>query len=74
MKQIPIFQDFLAPGKPIYRIAVPGGKPQPVASIENLRSIAPTDYRLIGLAPGDLPIVTARVPAVNIYSVDLKER
>ncbi len=68
------FQDFLASGKPIYRIAVPGGKPQPVASIQNLRSIAPTDYRLIGLAPGDLPIVTARVPAVNIYSVNLKER
>ncbi len=68
------FQDFLAPGKPIYRIAIPGGKPEPVATIENLRSIAPTDYRLIGLAPGDLPIVTARVPAVNIYSVNLNER
>ena len=68
------FQDFLEPGKPIYRIAVPGGKPEPVATIENLRPIAATDYRLIGLAPGDLPVVTATTPAANLYSVDLNER
>ena len=49
------FQDFLAAGKPIYRIDVPAGKPQLVATIDNLRPIAATDYRLIGLAPGDLP-------------------
>lgn len=68
------FQDFLEAGKPIYRIAVPAGKPEPVATIENLRPIAATDYRLIGLAPGDLPIVTATTPAANLYSVDLNER
>jgi Tol biopolymer transport system component/DNA-binding winged helix-turn-helix (wHTH) protein len=68
------FQDFLAAGKPIYRIAVPAGKPQQVATIDNLRPIAATDYRLIGLAPGDLPVVTARAPAVNFYEVDLNER
>lgn len=68
------FQDFLAVGKPIYRIVVPAGKPQPVATIDNLRLIAATDYRLIGLAPGDLPVVTARTPAVNLYEVDLNER
>jgi Tol biopolymer transport system component/DNA-binding winged helix-turn-helix (wHTH) protein len=68
------FQDFLAVGKPIYRVAVPAGKPQPVATIDNLRPIAATDYRLIGLAPGDLPVVTARTPAVNLYEVDLNER
>jgi Tol biopolymer transport system component/DNA-binding winged helix-turn-helix (wHTH) protein len=68
------FQDFLEPSKPIYRVAVPAGKPEPVATIENLRPIAATDYRLIGLAPGDLPIVTARTPAVNLYEIDLNER
>ena len=68
------FQDFLAAGKPIYRVAVPAGKPQQVATIDNLRPIAATDYRLIGLAPGDLPVVTARAPAVNLYEVDLNER
>jgi Tol biopolymer transport system component/DNA-binding winged helix-turn-helix (wHTH) protein len=68
------FQDFLEPGKPIYRVAVPAGKPEQVASIEDLRPIAATDYRLIGLAPGDLPMVTATTPEVNLYEVDLNER
>jgi Tol biopolymer transport system component len=68
------FQDFLEAGKPIYRIAVPAGTPEAVATIENLRPVAATDYRLIGLAPGDLPVVTARTPVVNLYAVDLNER
>jgi hypothetical protein len=33
-----------------------------------------TEYRLIGLAPGDLPVVSARTSTVNLYSVDLNER
>jgi Tol biopolymer transport system component/DNA-binding winged helix-turn-helix (wHTH) protein len=68
------FQDFLEPGKPIYRIAVPNGKPELVATIQSLLPISAIDYRLIGLAPGDLPIVTARTPDVNLYSVDLNQR
>jgi Tol biopolymer transport system component len=68
------FQDFLEPGKPIYRVAIPGGKREPVATIQSLLPISAIDYRLIGLAPGDLPIVTARTPDVNLYSVDLNER
>jgi Tol biopolymer transport system component len=67
------FQDFLESGKPIYRIEVPSGKAEKVAAIDDLRPIAATDYRLIGLAPGDLPIVTARTPAVNLYEVDLNQ-
>jgi hypothetical protein len=67
-------QDFLEPGKPVYRITVPGGKPEQVATIDDLRPIAATDYRLIGLAPGDLPVITATTPAVNLYQVDLNER
>jgi Tol biopolymer transport system component/DNA-binding winged helix-turn-helix (wHTH) protein len=68
------FQDFLETGKPIYRIAVPAGKPEQVATLANLRPIAATDYRLIGLAPGDLPVVSARSSTVNFYSIDLNER
>jgi Tol biopolymer transport system component len=68
------FQDFLEPGKPIYRISVPDGQAESVATIDNLRPIAATDYRLIGLGPGDLPIVSARTSTVNLYSVDLNER
>ncbi len=68
------FQDFLEAGKPIYRISVPSGKPEAVATIESLHPVTATDYRLIGLAPGDLPIVTARTPVVNLYAVDLNEK
>jgi Tol biopolymer transport system component/DNA-binding winged helix-turn-helix (wHTH) protein len=68
------FQDFLEDGKPIYRIGVPAGSPELVATIDNLRPIAATDYRLISLAPSDLPVVSARTSTVNLYSVDLNER
>lgn len=68
------FQDFLEEGKPIYRITVPGGQLEQVATIGSLRPIAATDYRLIGLAPGDLPIVSAHTSTVNLYSVDLDQR
>jgi Tol biopolymer transport system component/DNA-binding winged helix-turn-helix (wHTH) protein len=68
------FQDFLEAGKPIYRIAVPAGSPELVATMDNLRPIAVTDYRLISLAPSDLPVVSARTSTVNLYAVDLNER
>lgn len=68
------FQDYLEEGKPIYRIAVPAGPAESVATIGNLRPIAATDFRLIGLAPGDLPVVSAHTSTVNLYSVDLNER
>jgi hypothetical protein len=44
------------------------------AAIDNLRPNAAIGLRLIGLAPGDLPVVTARTPAVNVYAFDLNER
>jgi DNA-binding winged helix-turn-helix (wHTH) protein len=37
-------------------------------------NIAATDYRLIGLAPGDLPNVTARTPTANLYEIDVNDR
>ncbi len=68
------FQNYLEEGKPIYRIAVPSGPAEPVATIANLRPVAATDFRLIGLAPGDLTVVSAHTSTVNLYSVDLNER
>lgn len=68
------FQDFLESGKPIYRISVAGGQVEQVATIGNLLPVAASDYRLIGLAPGDQPIVTARTSTVNLYSIDFSER
>jgi Tol biopolymer transport system component/DNA-binding winged helix-turn-helix (wHTH) protein len=68
------FQDFLEAGKPIYRINIPNGQPNLVATIANLRPVAATDYRLIGLAPGDLPVVSAHTSTVNFYALDLDQR
>jgi Tol biopolymer transport system component len=68
------FQDSLEAGKPIYRVAVPSGQVERIATIADLRPVAASDYRLIGLAAGDLPIVSARTSNVNLYSVDLNEQ
>lgn len=68
------FQDFLEEGKPIYRVLMPSGKIERVAAIGDLRPITASDFRLIGLAPGDLPIVSARTSTVNLYSLDLDEK
>lgn len=66
------FQDFLEQGRPIYRMRVADRTLERVATIESLLPITATDYRLIGLAPGDLPLVTARTPAVNLYETILQ--
>ena len=67
------FQDFLEVGKPIYRISVPEGRLEPISTINNLRPILASDYRLLSLAPGDLPVVSAHTSTVNLYSIDLDE-
>ena len=68
------FQDFLEKGKPIYRITVPTGRTELISTMNDLRPVAATDFRLIGLAPGDLPIVSVHTSTVNFYAVDLNER
>lgn len=68
------FQDFLEDGKPIYRVTVPRGQPEAVATMGGLRPIAATDYRLIGLAPVDLPMTSANTSTVNLYTANLDER
>lgn len=49
-------------GRPSRRTHAPAGKPEKIANIDNLRPIAATDYRLIGLASGDLPMGHGRHP------------
>jgi Tol biopolymer transport system component/DNA-binding winged helix-turn-helix (wHTH) protein len=65
------FQDFLEGGKPIYRVSVPDAHIEQIATIDSLRPIHVSDYRLVSLAPGDLPVVSASTPTVNLYKVDL---
>jgi len=53
---------------------MPAGKPEQLAVIRNPHHIAAIDHRLIGLAQGDRPAITARTLAVNVYDVGLNER
>ena len=67
------FQDNLESGKPIYRVDIRSGNLQAIASLDGLRPLSARDYRLIALAPGDLPVVSAWTSNVNLYSIDLDE-
>lgn len=67
------FQDDLETGKPIYRLNIATKKTEPVAKLDSLRPLNALDYRLITLAPGDLPVVSASTSNVNLYSIDLDE-
>ena len=69
------FQDFTEPEKPIYRLQVAGAHTlERIATLEDLRSADVLDYRLIGLAPNDMPLVTAQTSVVNLYSIHLDDR
>jgi Tol biopolymer transport system component len=67
------FQDYREEGKPIYRVDITDGHLDRIASLENLRPLAALDYRLVTLAPGDLPVVSAWTSSVNLYSIDLDQ-
>lgn len=66
------YQNFLEPGEPIYRLNLRERLPREVAHLSDLRPADAADYRLITIAPGDLPVVNTQSSAVNIYSLDLK--
>lgn len=65
------FQDFLAAGKPIYKVARATGRTELVSTINSLRTIPVIDYRLIALAPGDRPVISVRTSNVNLYSIKM---
>jgi Tol biopolymer transport system component/DNA-binding winged helix-turn-helix (wHTH) protein len=65
------FQDFLEPGKPIYKISIADGKLQQEYTVDSLRTIPVIDYRLISMAPGDQPVISASISTTNVYSIDL---
>ncbi|HSY01222.1 MAG TPA: winged helix-turn-helix domain-containing protein [Acidobacteriaceae bacterium] len=65
------FHDFAQTDQPIYRAVVATGKVERVADLHDLRSANVVDYRFAGLAPGDVPLVSARMSTANIYAADL---
>jgi Tol biopolymer transport system component/DNA-binding winged helix-turn-helix (wHTH) protein len=68
------FHDFVEEGQPIYKLRVADGRTERVAGLRDLRSADVVDYRFAGLAPGDIPLVNARMSTANIYSAAIKQR
>ncbi|HLJ76125.1 MAG TPA: winged helix-turn-helix domain-containing protein [Acidobacteriaceae bacterium] len=65
------FHDFAQAGQPIYRVVLSTGRVERVADLHDLRSSNVVDYRFAGLAPGDVPLVSARTSTANIYAAEL---
>jgi Tol biopolymer transport system component/DNA-binding winged helix-turn-helix (wHTH) protein len=65
------FHDFAQADQPIFRAVLATGKVERVADLHDLRSANVVDYRFAGLAPGDVPLVSARTSTANIYAAEL---
>jgi Tol biopolymer transport system component/DNA-binding winged helix-turn-helix (wHTH) protein len=65
------FHDFAQADQPIYRAIVATGKVERVADLHDLRSASVLYYHFAGLAPGDVPLVSARTSAANLYTAEL---
>ncbi|MHB1023423.1 MAG: TolB family protein, partial [Acidobacteriaceae bacterium] len=68
------FHDFLADDQPIYRVSVPDGHMERVAGMKSLQPLDIVDFRFAGLAPGNIPLVSARLSTANIYNIDLAKK
>jgi Tol biopolymer transport system component/DNA-binding winged helix-turn-helix (wHTH) protein len=65
------FHDFAQADQPIYKVSIRTGQVERVADLHDLRSANVVDYRFAGLAPGDVPLVSARMSTANIYAAEL---
>ena len=65
------FHEFESKSQTIYRVNVRDGRTENVASTSDLQSFEFADFRFVGLAPGDVPLLRARVTTGNLYLADL---
>jgi Tol biopolymer transport system component/DNA-binding winged helix-turn-helix (wHTH) protein len=68
------FHDFVQEGQPIYKLTIADGHMERIAGLRDLRSADVVDYRFAGLAPGEIPLVNARMSTANIYSATIRQR
>ncbi|MGD0444859.1 MAG: winged helix-turn-helix domain-containing protein [Edaphobacter sp.] len=62
---------FMAQTQPIYRVSVPDGHLDPIATLANFRSRDTADYFFSGITPDNTPLVRSRSSTGNLYSLDL---
>ena len=65
------FHEFESSSQTIYRVNAHDGRTEKVASTNDLQSFEFADFRFVGLAPGDVPLLRARVTTGNLYLADL---
>jgi Tol biopolymer transport system component/DNA-binding winged helix-turn-helix (wHTH) protein len=65
------FHASLAEMQPIYRISIPEGRLEQIASLSNFAVGGTADYFFCGITPDNVPIVRSRTATGNLYSVDL---
>lgn len=68
------FHDFVQEGQPIYKLTIANDHLERIAGMRDARSADVVDYRFAGLAPGDIPLVNARMSTANIYSAAIRSR
>ena len=65
------FHASLAEMQPIYRVSIPDGRLEKIASLANFAAGDIADYFFCGITPENVPIVRSRTATGNLYSVDL---
>lgn len=65
---------FMADTQPIYRVSVPDGHLEEVASLSGFRAEDTADYFFVGITPDNVPLVRARTSTGNLYSLDLDNK
>jgi Tol biopolymer transport system component/DNA-binding winged helix-turn-helix (wHTH) protein len=65
---------FMAQTQPIYRVSVPDGHLDSIASLANFRTNDTADYFFSGITPDNIPLVRSRSSTGNLYSLDLDGR
>ena len=61
------FRDGMQPGQPLLRLHLKDGRVERVADLNTLKMADAMDYQFVGLLPGDVPLVKARLSAADLY-------
>lgn len=66
------FHDFESKSQSIFRVRIADGQIENVAGVSELQSFEFADFRFVGLAPGDLPLLRARSTTGNLFQAELE--
>ncbi len=67
-------QGFMDARQPIYRIALPTGRLEEIATLANFHADSVLDSFFCGLTPDNMPVVRARGATGNLYSLEMDSK